>query len=324
MRRIKEEINGFKSPTSSPQSDTQASEWQEKNRLWWNNNPMRYDWKKPIEFKEFSRDFYKEIDKRFFSISWEFMPWKRIPFDPVIDFESLAQKDVLEIGVGNGSHAQLLAAYAKSYTGIDITDYAVKSTAKRMKAFGLNEARIIKTDAENMKFYDDSFDYIWTWGVIDHSANTETIIKEMSRVLRPGGRATVMVYHRGWWNYYFIGTVFHGILRGGLFRTGSLHKTIQENTDGAFSRYYTTADWRRMASAFFHVDTIRIYGPKTDLFPIPGSKFKSSIMKATPDTICRFLTNVCRMGGFLVSDLSSQKGEQNSIRDKQLSNKLLR
>lgn len=164
-------------------------------------------------------------------------------------------------------------------------------------------------DAEKMEFDDNSFDFIWTWGVIDHSANTEGILKEMARVLRPGGHATVMVYHRGWWNYYFIGTVFHGILRGGLFRTRSLHKTVQEITDGAFSRYYTPSDWRAQASPFFKVDTTRIYGPKTDLFPVPGGKFKSAIMGVTPCAICRFLTNKCRMGSFLVSNMQSRKDD---------------
>jgi len=306
MNKEKAEIDGFTKPTDLPGDDAQRSEWQEKNRTWWNENPMRYDWRKPIEFEEFTVEFYKEIDRRFFSVSRAFMPWKKIPFDPLIDFESLAQKDVLEIGVGNGSHAQLLAQHAKSYTGIDITSYAVKSTTERMKCFGLNEARIMEMDAEQMEFDDDSFDFIWTWGVIDHSANTEGVLKEMARVLRPGGRATVMVYDRGWWNYYCVGTVFLGILRGGFFRTGSLHNSVQEVTDGAFSRYYATADWHRVASPFFEVNSTDIYGQKTDLFPIPGSRFKSALMRIAPSAICRLLTNTFHMGGFLVSTMEAK------------------
>lgn len=307
MKRLKEEIPGFDSPTDLPQDDSRRQQWQEQNRTWWNEHPMRYDWKEPVGFEEFSAEFFQEIDRRFFSVVRNFMPWKKIPFDPLIDFESLPQYDVLEIGVGNGSHAQLLAQHARSYTGIDITSYAVKSTSERMKRFGLDKATIMEMDAEKMAFDDNSFDYIWTWGVIDHSANTERILEEMARVLRPGGRATVMVYHRGWWNYYFVGTVFHGLLRGGLFRTGSLHKTVQEITDGAFSRYYSSADWRTLAAPFLEVDTTLIYGQKTDLFPIPGSKFKSALMGAAPDAICRFLTNKCHMGSFLVSTMQSSK-----------------
>lgn len=47
------------------------------------------------------------------------MSWRRLPFDSLIDFDSLKEKDVLGIGCGNGSYAQLLVQYARSYTGID-------------------------------------------------------------------------------------------------------------------------------------------------------------------------------------------------------------
>ena len=67
-------------------------------------------------------------------------------------------------------------------------------------------------DAEKMDFADASFDFIWTWGVIHHSSNTRQILSEMSRILRPGGRAVVMVYHRSFLYYY----VFNGFFRGVL------------------------------------------------------------------------------------------------------------
>ncbi len=151
---------GFEKPTDLPKDTMQRNKWQEKNRWWWENSPMRYDWKKEISFVEFSREFFQEIDKRFFSNVRKYMPWKKIFFDPLVNFEALSEKDVLEIGVGNGSHAQLLARYCKSYTGIDITNYAVKSTSERMNCFGLKNATIIRMDAERMQFPDNTFDYI--------------------------------------------------------------------------------------------------------------------------------------------------------------------
>ncbi len=307
MGRDSRNIDGFDKPTDLPKDHAQHQQWQEQNRHWWEKHPMRYDWNDPVGFEEFSTEFFQEIDRRFFSVVREYMPWKKIPFDPLIDFGSLNQRDVLEIGVGNGSHAQLLAQHAKSYTGIDITSYAVKSTSERMKHVGLDKAKIIRMDAENMEFSDDSFDYIWTWGVIDHSANTQRIVEEMARVLRPSGRAVTMVYHRSWWNYYIIGGIFLGIFRAGLFRTGSLHKTVQESTDGAFSRYYTPREWRNLVSSSFDARRIQVYGAKAELLPIPGGKFKSALMRAMPDSLCRFLTNHCGMGSFLVSILQSKK-----------------
>src|SRR5206468_2314200 len=129
--------------------------------------------------------------------------------DPLIDFDQLQNKDVLEIGVGNGSHAALLARHSGSFTGIDLTDYAVESTSKRLKCFGL--AGIVRQmDAEQMPFADRSFDFVWSWGVIHHSSDTRKILSEIARVLRPGGRAVTMVYHRNWWNYYLFGGLING------------------------------------------------------------------------------------------------------------------
>ena len=83
---------------------------------------MRYDWNQQLGYEEFSKEFFEEVDRRFFDNAREFMPYKKIPFDPLINFDNLKDADVLEIGVGMGSHASLLAKYSRSFTGIDLTE----------------------------------------------------------------------------------------------------------------------------------------------------------------------------------------------------------
>jgi ubiquinone/menaquinone biosynthesis C-methylase UbiE len=266
---------------------------------------MRYDWKKVEESEPFSGPFYEEIDSRFFQSVWQFMPWKKVPFDDLIDFGVLQGQKVLEIGVGMGSCAQLLCAHAGSYTGIDITEYAAKATSDRLRLCGLR-GEVFQMDAEKMAFPDATFDTIWSWGVIHHSSNPQQILREMHRVLKPSGRAVIMVYHRGWWNYYLLGGLMHGIVRGGLFRTGSLHKTIQGVTDGALARYYSARGWSGVVGELFRVDYIRIMGGKPEVFPIPGGAVKSAVMAVVPDFLTRFMTNSCRMGSFLVSRLGKE------------------
>jgi ubiquinone/menaquinone biosynthesis C-methylase UbiE len=303
MKVTKETVpGGFDQPTALPQNGEQARSWQEANRSWWENHPMRYDWRSRIPFREFSREFYEEIDRRFFSSARTYMPWRSIPFDPLIDFDSLKDKAVLEIGVGSGSHAQLLAQSARSFTGIDLTEYAVKSTTARMKCFGLN-ATILRMDAENMRFADNSFDIIWTWGVIDHSANTRTVLQEMNRVLKPGGRAVTMVFHRSLWNYHILGGLFYGVLGGDFFKTRSIHEIIQMHADGGLARFYSVSEWRRLASEFFRIPRIYVYGVKAEMVPLPSGALKQLVLKLIPDTCGRFLTNRLRMGGLLVSIL---------------------
>jgi SAM-dependent methyltransferase len=296
---------GFDTPTALPQTPEEGEAWQQANRDWWESHPMRYDFSGKVQAKEFSKEFYCEIDARFFSDVQTFMPWKNIPFDPLLDFQSLRDQDVLEVGVGNGSHAQLISPFTRFYTGIDLTDYAVSSTTKRLQLFNgaKSNTKIIRMDAEKMEFADDSFDFIWSWGVIHHSANTRKILEEMHRVLRPGGQAITMVYHRSFWNYYIFAGLFGGLLRGKLPKRGLVHSARQQFIDGALARYYTRAEWQQLVSDLFTVEDTRIYGSKSELLPMPSGRVKNLLRSSIPNWGARFLTNRCRAGMFLVTIL---------------------
>jgi ubiquinone/menaquinone biosynthesis C-methylase UbiE len=293
---------GFDDPTGLPQSAEQRAAWQHQNRQWWESNPMRYDWKDRLGIKEFSSEFYDEIDRRFFKDSEEYLPARKLPFDRLIPFDDLPRWDVLEIGVGNGSHAGLLARHARSYTGIDLTEYAVHSTSERLRLAGLG-AKILRMDAEKMDFPDNSFDLIWSWGVIHHSSNTDNVLKEMQRVLKPGGRAIVMVYYRNFWNYWILAGLFHGLLRGMWFRTHSLHRIQQLTTDGALARFYTRSEWQRTVSTCFDVESIEIFGSKSHVVPLPTGRLKSFVLRCFPNWLSRFMNHTMRMGFFLVSPM---------------------
>jgi SAM-dependent methyltransferase len=293
---------GFTGPTALPADNSQRRDWQQLNRNWWEQHPMRYDWEAPIPYPEFSKDFYVEIDRRFFKSVSLYAPWKGLPFDFVIDFDPLKTSDVLEIGCGNGSHGQLLATHSRSYTGIDLTDYAIRSTSTRLSLWGLN-GRVLKMDAENLQFPDSSFDFVWSWGVIHHSANTQGILKEISRVLRPGGRAVIMVYYRGYWNYYAMGALL--AIKGGRFPTAhAIHKYKQLGTDGALARFYRMREWERLVSGQFDVKSVRIYGQKEALVFLPRGRLKNVVLGMIPNFFSRFFSTQCRMGSFLVSEIA--------------------
>jgi SAM-dependent methyltransferase len=261
---------------------------------------MRYDWNVSLGRQEFSLEFFEEVDRRFFGSAEEYAPHSRVPFDSLIDYEWLGAKRVLEIGVGNGSHAQLLARHAKAFTGIDLTQYAVRSTQARLRQRGL-PGNVLRMDAEQMAFRDASFDFVWSWGVIHHSSDTRRALAEVRRVLKPGGKATIMVYHRGWWSYYAVGGLFAGVLRGDLFRTGSLHRTTQQLTDGALAPYYSLQEWRDLVGELLEVERLFVLGPKSDLVPLPAGRLKNLVMSMIPRGVSRFLTRGLRMGSFLVS-----------------------
>jgi len=56
-------------------------------------------------------------------------------------------------------------------------------------------------DAENLPFAENSFDIVYSYGVLHHTPSTADAIQEVKRVLRPGGKARIMIYHK----YSFVG-----------------------------------------------------------------------------------------------------------------------
>jgi len=119
-----------------------------------------------------------------------------------IGFEKTAGLRVLEIGCGCGSEAERFARAGAHYTAFDLTVAALSITRKRFELAHL-EGRFVKGDAENLPFPDDSFDLVYSHGVLHHTPDTPQTIREVHRVLSPGGRAMVMLYYRGSFNYNF-------------------------------------------------------------------------------------------------------------------------
>jgi hypothetical protein len=129
---------GFDAPTQLPRDEVQRRAWQESNRAWWERTPMRYDWRESLPAEPGSKAYFAEIDRRFFAAAKGCIRQHTLPFDSVIPFDQLHDKDALEIGVGQGTHAQLLSPRCKSFTGIDLTSYASTMTTHRLQLFGLS------------------------------------------------------------------------------------------------------------------------------------------------------------------------------------------
>lgn len=113
---------------------------------------------------------------------------------PFADFPGAAGRRVLEIGVGLGADHQRFAEAGAVLCGVDLTPRAIELTRRRFAALGLrSDLRV--GDAEHLEFPDATFDLVYSWGVIHHSPNTPAAVDEIFRVLKPGGRAKVMIYH---------------------------------------------------------------------------------------------------------------------------------
>jgi ubiquinone/menaquinone biosynthesis C-methylase UbiE len=116
-------------------------------------------------------------------------------------FEEARGKRVLEIGCGNGADAVMFATHGARYVGVDLTQKAVDATRRHLALEGL-EGRSDLANVERLGYDDDSFDIVYSYGVLHHTRSPERAMQEVWRVLKPGGVALVMLYHRHSFNYY--------------------------------------------------------------------------------------------------------------------------
>ena len=111
------------------------------------------------------------------------------------EFQKFKDKKTLEIGVGLGADHQKLAEAGAILTGIDLTERAINHTKRRFDLFGI-ESNVFAADAESLPFEDESFEALYSWGVIHHSPNTPKIVEEIYRVLKKGAFVKIMIYHK--------------------------------------------------------------------------------------------------------------------------------
>jgi ubiquinone/menaquinone biosynthesis C-methylase UbiE len=106
-------------------------------------------------------------------------------------FRNFAYKNVLEIGCGMGVDSKRFVDNKVIYTGIDLTEKAVEITKQKTKS-----SNIYVMNAENLEFQDESFDLVYSWGVIHHALNPSNIMKEIYRVLKKDGHVCIMLYNK--------------------------------------------------------------------------------------------------------------------------------
>ena len=243
---------------------------QQQVRDWWSRNPMSYDVDDPIPYDEGSQEYFREIDRRIFHPRYMRLTADATgkPFSLFVDFDALEGKDVLDVGCGSGIATQLLAEAGAKVTAVDLTEWAVATTSRRLAAFGL-PGEVRQEDAERLPFADASFDLVFSWGVIHHSSDMDRALAELVRVLRPGGQLVLMVYHRR--------SLFFAVYRGfqrflPLARRLGLHfeGAREGETEGLVARHFSVAELReKLERAGLRDVWVQPYGQDAELLPLP-------------------------------------------------------
>jgi ubiquinone/menaquinone biosynthesis C-methylase UbiE len=140
-----------------------------------------------------TKAFFEEVAQKRYAVE------PHIP--EVLDFERWRGYAVLEAGCGIGTDGARFAAAGADYTGVDFSPSAFALARRRFELDGLR-GRFVAGSAAALPFEDNTFDLVFSHGVIHHLPDTEVAVREFHRVLKPGGTAVVMVYHRHSLNYH--------------------------------------------------------------------------------------------------------------------------
>jgi SAM-dependent methyltransferase len=168
----------------------------------WGQDPCGAEYDRDHELG--TREFFDSVERHRYQ---EYAAW----MPQLMEFEKFRGARLLEIGCGMGTDLLQFARGGARCTGIDLTPRSVEISRHRFRLYGAN-AHFMISDGERLPFRTESFDVVYSNGVLHHTPDTAGSIREVHRVLRPGGVAKVMLYHRNSLNYWFEIVLRRGVL----------------------------------------------------------------------------------------------------------------
>ncbi len=195
-----------------------------------------------------TKEYFEEIRRfRYFSHPW---------IKKAIESFDIEGKRVLEIGVGAGTDHLQLAGRGANMFGVDITPRCIEETRALFDIYGM-KTRLLIGDAESLPFEDESFDFVYSLGVLHHVPNTAKAISEVHRVLKKGGRCYIAVYNKR--SIFFLWNVFAlNYLIAGNYRVRTLkqHLSLIEyphTNENLVVKLYTKRGFSRLFEDFSKV-----------------------------------------------------------------------
>jgi ubiquinone/menaquinone biosynthesis C-methylase UbiE len=176
--------------------------------------------------------------------------WLRVE----LGYQNASGRRVLDVGCGQGIDVANYALAGAQITGVDLTPRHVELARTHLAALGLT-ASIVRGDAESLPFASADFDRVVSNGVLHHTPDFPAALREIRRVLRPGGTATIIVYHQNSLHYWVNQVLLQGVLERQLFREGSMERVLSRNVEFSridaqpLVRVYTRRDVRRLMAA---------------------------------------------------------------------------
>jgi ubiquinone/menaquinone biosynthesis C-methylase UbiE len=209
---------------------------------------------------------------------------------------------VLEIGVGMGAdYLEWLKAGAVP-SGVDLSNMSLERARRRCELAGYT-ADLRESDAEHLPFPENTFDIVYSYGVMHHSPDTPQCIREAWRVLKPGGALRIMIYHHP----SLTGLLLW--LRYGFLRGRSLRETVRDHLESPGTKSYTQEEARGMLQGFEQIEFRQAFSPGDLLLNEPSRRFQGLAYRIIWRLYPRFLVRTfgAKLGLFLL--ISARKPE---------------
>jgi len=227
----------------------EVAEPKQRAREQWSHDPAGAVYGREHEFG--TREFFDAVERHRYH---EYAPW----MPEVMGFNEFAGARLLEVGCGMGTDLLQFARGGAKVTGVDLTPRSVEISRQHLDVYG-ERGDFAISDCETLPFADDSFDVVYSNGVLHHTPDTVGAVREIHRVLRPGGQARVMLYHRGSAAYWGEIILRHGLLKGELLSGHSpqdiMSRYVEFNEGGGrpLVKVYSRRQARRLFSLFSEV-----------------------------------------------------------------------
>jgi SAM-dependent methyltransferase len=198
---------------------------------------------------------------------------ERYPAVTWLSPETAGGRVLLNVGCGGGYEGLLFAGYGARYIGVDFAINAVRSTLGLIEAAGYTGA-CYQCEAERLPLRESTVDIVYTNGVLHHTPNTLDTLRELHRVLRPGGRAIIGLYATR--SVAFFWYRLRAVLAGNFTRD-AIRGWVDRNTEGEwrtpgrenrYTRSFTPAEFRALLDAA-GFETLRIEQSQLQLGNVP-------------------------------------------------------
>ena len=120
-----------------------------------------------------------------------------------LKIDELKEKKIIDIGCGSGRFTIALAQMGvKEIVGVDLGESGIKIGEEFARKLNLKNIKFIKNDILSLPFDDESFDFVFSKGVLHHTGNLEKGLDEYHRVMKKGGIGYLYLYGSGgiFWN----------------------------------------------------------------------------------------------------------------------------